>query len=119
MYILFFKKQKKTNSAQSTAVAMGTIAQFRVMGGVIFLAIVTTVFNSHVRSHLGEYVTPDQINTILQSVQTISTYPPETQDAIRAIFSEGYRLQMYILVGCAGAQVLVAFLMWRKKQIVV
>lgn len=98
---------------------MGTIAQFRVMGGAIFLAIVTTVFNSLIRSHLAEYVTPDQINTILQSVQTIYTYPPETQDAIRAIFSEGYRLQMYILVGCAGAEMLGSFLMWQKKQIVV
>lgn len=98
---------------------MGTVAQFRVMGGVICLAIATTVFNSYIRSNLGAYLTPDQISAVLESVQTISTFPPETQDMVRAVFSKGYSLQMDILAGCAGAQVLGSFLMWKKKQIIV
>lgn len=99
------------------AVAMGSVAQFRVMGGVIGLAIVTAVFNSLVKSKLGRFMSPDQINDLLKATGSITSLSAELQEMVRGIFADGYDLQMKILAGFAAAQIPSSILMWQKKQI--
>ncbi|KAI1254222.1 hypothetical protein MGN70_004618 [Eutypa lata] len=101
------------------AVAMGTVTQFRIMGGAIGLAIVTTAFNGLVTGRLGEQLTQGQLAALLQSPATISTFPENVQETIRATLGEGYNLQMAILSGLAAGQIPASFLMWQKKQITV
>lgn len=98
------------------AVAMGAVAQFRVMGGVICLAIVTSVFNGTIRSGLKDFLSPDQIDAVLRSTEVISTFPPMVQDMTRVVFLRGYSLQFKILTGFAGGQILSSFLMWKKNK---
>lgn len=101
------------------AVAMGSLAQFRVMGGAIGLAIVTTAFNSLTTSHLRGLLAPDELAALLHSPATITSLPNSVQGPIRAAFGEGYNLQMAILSGLAAGQIPASLLMWQKKQITV
>jgi hypothetical protein len=98
---------------------MGSIAQFRVLGGAIGLAIVTTVLNGFVRPRLAAYMSREQIDVLLQSAEAVTTFTPATQTMIRNTFAEGYNLQMKILAGLAAAQIPGSILMWQRKQIVV
>lgn len=96
---------------------MGSVAQFRVMGGAITLAIVTTAFNGSVRSRLSHTITDAQINNLLSSALAVESFAPEMQATIKYTFAVGYNLQMKILAGFAAAQIPSSFLMWQKKQI--
>ncbi|KAK4112255.1 major facilitator superfamily MFS-1, partial [Canariomyces notabilis] len=101
------------------AVAMGAVAQFRVMGGAIGLAIVTTAFNGLVRGRLGDQLAPGQLEQLLQFPGNIASLPPSVQEAIRVAFADGYALQAKILCGLAAGQIPASFLMWQTKQILV
>lgn len=98
---------------------MGTVTQFRIMGGAIGLAIITAAFNGLVTGRLGEQLTQGQLAALLQSPAIISTFPENVQETIRATLGEGYNLQMAILSGLAAGQIPASFLMWQKKQITV
>ncbi|KAL8786452.1 MAG: hypothetical protein Q9213_002768 [Squamulea squamosa] len=105
--------------ARDKAVAMSSVAQFRVMGGVIGLAIVTAALNGLVRSKLQNLLSPQQIEELLRSAGAVSSMPGPIRDEVRMIFAEGYNVQMKILSGLAAAQIPASLLMWQKKQIVV
>lgn len=89
------------------------------MGGVIGLAIVTTVQNSFVKSMLSQSLSRDQIDQLLQSAEVVATFAPETRTVIKTAFANGYNIQMKILAGFAAAQIPSSLLMWQKKQIIV
>ncbi|GAB1210878.1 hypothetical protein APSETT445_009678 [Aspergillus pseudonomiae] len=101
------------------AVAMGAVAQFRIMGGSIFLAIVTSVSNEFIQSHLRGLLDDSQLHSVLHSAAAVPMLPPEAQMMVRTVFSESYNLQMKILAGCAGGQALASLLMWQKEQVIV
>lgn len=93
--------------------------QFRNMGGVIGLAIVTTVINSYVRNHLAGVLQPEQIDALLQTTDAFATLPPAVMKTVKSIFAKGYNLQLQIMIGFSAAQISVTFLMWQKKQVTV
>ncbi|KAL8724486.1 MAG: hypothetical protein Q9166_007920 [cf. Caloplaca sp. 2 TL-2023] len=101
------------------AVALGTIAQFRVMGGAIGLAIVTSVLNSYVGSGLLAMLTPEQVKILLQTTSAITSLPVDVQDGVQQVFAKGYNIQFKILACFAAAQIPSSLIMWKKKQIVV
>ena len=98
---------------------MSAVIQFRTMGGVIGLAIVTNVMNNYTRSRLRAILSPSQINSLLQTTQAFTRLPAEVVEPTKTVFAEGYNLQMRIMVGFAGAQVFATLLMWQKKQVTV
>jgi hypothetical protein len=100
------------------AVAMGAIAQMRTMGGCIGLAIVTAVHNSYLRSHLGQFLGSSTVEALLKSTQAISTLAVSTQAMVRGVEAASYNLQMKILAGFAGGQLLATIMMWQKDQII-
>lgn len=91
---------------------MGAITQFRIMGGAIGLAIATTVLNTYVKSHLSESVTPQQMNSILQSAENINSLERVVGWTVREVFGRGYNLQMRVLIGFGAAQIPASFLLW-------
>lgn len=102
-----------------SAVAVGAVAQFRIMGAAIGLGIVTSVLNNFVSSRLSHFLSPSEVGNLLQTSAAISQFNPEQQSMIRSVFAEGYNLQMRILIGFAAAQLPASLVMWQKKQIVV
>lgn len=103
----------------SSAVAMSSISQFRVMGDAVSLAVATTVLNSHVRPALAYFLSHEQVECLLRSAGTVSSFAPEAQEMIKTTFAEAYNMQMKILARFAAAQIPSSILMWQKKQIVV
>lgn len=100
------------------AVAMGAIAQFRVMGGSIDLAIATAVQHSYIRSNLRQFLTGNVVEALLQSASAISTFTTGVQDMARGTYAASYNMQMKFLAGTAGAQLLPSLMMWQKNPIV-
>ena len=98
---------------------MGAVAQFRVMGGAIGLAIITTAFNGLVRSHLQSAVSAQELSDLLRTPASIFEFSPSQQDLIRTTFADGYTLQLKILTGLAAGQIPATFLMWQRKQVLV
>ena len=96
---------------------MGAVTQFRLMGGAIGLAIVTTVLRGYVTANLSGFLSQDQITLILQSSSEIAKLDPDTQFKIKGIYANGYTLEMKILCGFAAGQVLTTLIMWQKKQL--
>ncbi|KAJ5390077.1 MFS general substrate transporter [Penicillium cataractarum] len=100
------------------AVAMGAIAQFRVMGGSIGLAIATAIQHSYIRSHLRQFLAGNVVEALLQSASAISTLPTGTQDLVRGTYAVSYNMQMKFLACTAGAQLLTSLMMWQQNPIV-
>ncbi|KAA8564176.1 hypothetical protein EYC84_011123 [Monilinia fructicola] len=105
------------NEARDKAVALGCVSQFRVMGGVIGLAIVTAAYKGYVIGRLDQFLALEQMNLILDSADAISLLPPDVQVQVRRVFAGGYNLQFRILIAFAAAQIPSSLLMWQKKQI--
>ncbi|KAL9123684.1 MAG: hypothetical protein Q9217_006910 [Psora testacea] len=95
----------------------GALLQSRMFGGALGLAIASNVLNNHLRSSLASIISAEKLDALLQSTASIQLLPPETQRQVLAAFSDGYNLQMKIMTGFAGAQLLTVGLLWRKNQI--
>ncbi|GKZ24445.1 hypothetical protein AbraIFM66951_010463 [Aspergillus brasiliensis] len=108
-----------TIERRDNAVAMGAITQFRVMGGCIGISVLTAVANGYLQSHLQRWLTPTEMQLVLHSAQSLSHLPASAQSLVRGTFSASYNLQMKILAGFAGGQVLASVLMWQREQIIV
>ena len=87
------------------------------MGGVLGLAIVTTVLNGFVRSKLHLYLSQEQIASLLRSAANVNSFAAQDQLLIRDVFAAGYNLQMKIMAGFAAAQIPSSLIMWQKPQI--
>lgn len=98
------------------AVAMGAANQFRIMGGAIGLAIVTSVFNGYVRSQFARLNISVPITDLAGGAEL--TLPPSLQDDMRRVLSEAYNHQMLVLCALGAAQIPASLLMWKRKQII-
>ena len=97
------------------AISSGALLQFRVFGGALGLALASAVMNSYLTSHLSHSIGSEYLAAVLESTEAIKSFPIDTQQLVLEKFAEGYNLQMKILAGFAGLQVLCVGLLWRGK----
>lgn len=97
------------------AISSGAVLQFRVFGGALGLALASAVMNSYLTSHLSQSIGPEHLGAVLQSTDAITGFPMDLQKLILERFAEGYDLQMKILTGFGGLQVLCVGLLWRGR----
>ena len=95
------------------AVFMGALAQFRVLGGSVGLAVCTNVLNNKIKT--ASFLTPDQLDSVLESAQAIKTLPPNVQEPLRRLYAVGYNEEMQVLTSFGGAAILATLLMWEWK----
>lgn len=112
-------RDTSTNTPFFEAVALGSVTQFRIMGGALGLAIVTAAYKGFVISRLDKFLALEQRQAILQSAEAIQSLTPAVQAEVKKIFAGGYNLQFRVLIAFAAAQIPSSLLMWQKKQIVV
>ena len=91
---------------------MGAVVQFRIMGGAVGLAIVTTTLNSYMSSHLSVLIPMQQLQAVLRSVDAINKLSPTLQSHIRAALGYCYNLQMRVMIGFGAAQIPASLLFW-------
>ena len=99
---------------KDTAVFIGALTQARILGGSIGLAICTNILIKKVRAKL-HFLSPQQLQELLQSAQTIKTLPLPAQKTVRQIFAEGYNEEFQVLIAFSGAAILATLMMWEKK----
>ena len=92
---------------------MGALAQFRILGGSIGLAVCTNVLNTKIKS--APFLSPQQLNSILESAQAVGKLPPSIQDTLRDTYAAGSNEEMQVLTAFSGATVLATLLMWEGK----
>ena len=99
------------------AVAMSAMVQFRTLGGAVGLALVTAGFNGMVYNSLRQFLQPAQAKQLLQSTSELSSLSYSQATMARAVFAEGYDIQMKIATGFCVAQLPAALLLWSKSQL--
>ncbi|KAL8901174.1 MAG: hypothetical protein Q9207_005333 [Kuettlingeria erythrocarpa] len=99
---------------KDTAVFIGALTQARILGGSIGLAVCTNILSSKVKT-ASSFLSPEQLNGLLQSAQTINILPPDSQKMVRHLYGRGYNEQMQVLTAFGGAAILATFMMWEKQ----
>ena len=85
------------------------------MGGLIGLSIAVSLSTPQVRAHLLEVLPPANVDQLLEKAEAINALDRGSLETVRRIFSEGYTLQIKMLVGIAVAQVPTTLLMWTNQ----
>lgn len=91
--------------------------QFRFLGGATILSIATAVGNSWIRDNLSSVLSPDTLERLFRSAETIGILPEDVRDEVQGYFVLSFNLQMRILIGVAVAAVFSSLMMWQKPQI--
>ncbi|KAH7303218.1 major facilitator superfamily domain-containing protein, partial [Stachybotrys elegans] len=104
---------------QDSAVGMGILMQFRIMGGAIVIAVSTSIFNAFVLPGLGELGIDDlqDIPALERSLSATESFDAAAE--IHATLSEGYRRQFLLLCAFSALQVPAMLCLWKKKQIMI
>ncbi|KAF2728284.1 putative efflux pump antibiotic resistance protein [Polyplosphaeria fusca] len=100
---------------QDLSVASGAIIQFRFLGGVIGLAIATSILNSRIKSHLAGVLDARMLAALFESTTILESLPQVTKEEVIHIFAQEYNFQNYVMVAFAGAQILAVLVFWNHK----
>lgn len=97
------------------AVAGGSLIQFRFLGGVVGLAIVSNVFNSRLRHRLTAFLTDKQILSLDHDTTILNTFGHANKEKILSVFAREYNYQNNVMIAFAAAQMLAVAMVWNRK----
>ncbi|PSN70775.1 hypothetical protein BS50DRAFT_659567 [Corynespora cassiicola Philippines] len=100
------------------AVGTCTVAQFRILGNVISLSVVTCVSTPYIRDKLLLALSSEQTNAILERLEIIPYLPEQIQHHVRESFRSGFDLQMRIAIGFAAAHIPATLMMFNKETFI-
>jgi hypothetical protein len=101
------------------AVAIALLWQLRNIGGVVTLAMSTSIFNNYVTPRLRGLLTPQQIDQFFYNAKDLSRASPEIVEHVRTVYALGYNRQMVVLCIVSGLQIFASLCMWKRKQMTV
>ncbi|KAI4660919.1 uncharacterized protein J4E79_005487 [Alternaria viburni] len=99
------------------AVGSAATSQFRTLGGLVGIAIVTSISTPYIRSHLTDILPLELAESLLERTELVQTLSPETLERVRQVFGEAYNLQVKVLIGFAVAKVPVTGMMWTNLRV--
>jgi hypothetical protein len=80
------------------------VAQVRVLGGTVGLAISTIVFNSEAQQTLSKSLTPSELSAVLKSPAVARNFTLRKQIAFRLVFAQSFndsmRICTYVTAAC-------------------
>jgi hypothetical protein len=97
------------------AVAGGSVIQFRFLGGVIGLAIVSNVSNSRIKHGLIDLLTPVEMLALDRDITILNTLATDLKEKVLQVFAREYNYQNKIMIAFAAAQLLAVAMVWNKK----
>jgi len=98
------------------AVGSAATSQFRILGGLVGIAIVVSVSTPFIRSRLMDIVEPETAYMLLARTEIVKTLTPEVAADVRSLFGKGYNLQVRILIGFAVAKLPATAMMWTNVK---
>jgi hypothetical protein len=99
------------------AVAVGTLAQVRVLGGVVGVAIAQSLLNGVVENELPKVLDRAQIDALRQSISEIHNMTAAEAAFIRESYSKAFNLQARTMMYFAMASFLLSFLAYRRNPV--
>ncbi|OTB04013.1 hypothetical protein M426DRAFT_73723 [Hypoxylon sp. CI-4A] len=99
---------------QDLAVAQGAVAQARVLGGAIAIAICSIVFNKKVTTDLGDAMRPDDINALRHSPTITSWLPEDAKLLVQSTYAQAFTSDIYVMIGIAVVGVIASILTYEK-----
>jgi len=100
------------------AAAQGAVAQGRVFGGAIGLAICTIIFNERLRTSLGpgsgSILGPDELEKIHRNLIAMLAFPDDVRLEVIRVYLEAFRDQMLVMTIVAAAALLGSFGTYRS-----
>jgi hypothetical protein len=78
------------------------MAQSRILGGNIGLAVATVIQNSNLNPGLQDVISQSQIADLKQSLNAIRNFAPSEASAVAGVFQDAFIAQMEVYVVLAG-----------------
>ncbi len=101
------------------AAAQGAVAQARVFGGALGLAICTVIVNHKMQTELGpgsgSGFTQQDIIQIQQNPMTALALAPELRGDVRGVYMDAFKSQMLLMIAVASSTVLVSLFTYRSE----
>ncbi|CRK28085.1 hypothetical protein BN1723_014084 [Verticillium longisporum] len=105
----------KTMAYNDLAVANGAMAQARVLGGCIGIAVSTVIFNTHFNTALREQLTPQQMSDLHRSPSSATQWPDEARGAVREVYATAYSEELKVLMYVAVGTLVVSLFTYEKN----
>lgn len=102
------------SSQADLAVAQGIIAQARVLGGSIGIAICSIIFNARVTHDLSGEMDPDDLAVLHHSPTIAPWFPPDLQQKVRMVYAEAFNDDIKLLMGIAGLGIITSCFTYQK-----
>lgn len=96
------------------AVAQGAIAQARVFGGAIGIALCSMVFNHGVKDKLTGHLDPNELHILQQSPVIGAFLTPATQELVRSVYVAAFVDNLKIFIYLAAAGVIVSLFTYER-----
>lgn len=97
-----------------SAATQGAVAQARMLGGSIGLAIATIVLNRNFTAELSSILTPTELSNLRQSLSTLLQLQPTQQLAVTKVFANSFNDQLRICTYIAAVGVLASLSTWTR-----
>ncbi|KAI0379177.1 MFS general substrate transporter [Hypomontagnella monticulosa] len=91
------------SQSEDLAVAQGAIAQARVFGGAIGIAICSIIFNRKVTMELGNKMDPDDMAALHHSPTIAPWLPEESKLLVRSVYASAFTSDINVMIGIATA----------------
>lgn len=91
------------------------MAQSRILGGNIGLAIATVIQNTKLASELRDILSPSQIADLRQSLNAIEKFTPAEVSAVAGVFQDAFIAQIEVCVVLAGICLLLCAFIFARK----
>jgi len=95
-------------------VSQGTVAQCRILGGAIGIAVSTVVMNNHIKTALTRLLDPQALSDLYISPFNIIDYGLEVEIAFRESYIKAFAQDLRIGMYVACAALVCALFSWQK-----
>ncbi|KAI0388569.1 putative MFS multidrug transporter [Xylariaceae sp. FL0594] len=97
------------------AVAQGVIAQARVLGGSIGIAICSVLLNARVTKDLGGVMDPADLSALHHSPTIAPWLPAELQLKVKSVYASAFTDDIKLLIGVAAIGVLTSCFTYERR----
>ena len=98
----------------SIAAAQGALSQGRILGGSIGLSVATIILNNKLVNGLSGVLDSARIEALQQSLNTVSSLPPDTQARVSELYAAAFNDQMKVCTYITVASIFFAFATYQR-----
>ncbi|KAI0476082.1 major facilitator superfamily domain-containing protein [Xylariaceae sp. FL0804] len=97
------------------AVAQGAVAQARVLGGSIGIAICSIIFNNRVAQELSGVLSPSDLAALHHSPTIASWLPVDIQLRVKAVYASAFTGDIKVMIGVAAIGVVAGCFAYERQ----